>query len=53
MEVSKEELIVWIEQARKKLDSSIENQEDYPHIYENSVALDRLIEAYLTMGHKK
>ena len=51
MEISKEELVVCIEQARKKLDGSIENGEDYRYIYENSVELDRLIEIYIAMEY--
>lgn len=51
MEISKEELVVCIERARKKLDGSIANRDDYHCIYENSVALDRLIEVYIGMGY--
>ena len=51
MEISKEELVVCIERARKKLDGSIANRDDYRCVYENSVALDRLIEVYITMGY--
>ena len=39
MEISKEELVVCIERARKKLDGSIANKDDYRYIYENSIAL--------------
>ena len=34
MEISKEELVVCIERARKKLDGSIANKDDYRYIYE-------------------
>ena len=51
MEISKEELVVCIEQARKKLDGSIENGEDYRYIYENSIALDSLLEIYISMEY--
>lgn len=51
MEISKEELVLLIEKARKKLDGSIANGEDYSYIYENSVELDRLIEIYIAMGY--
>ena len=49
MEISKEELVVCIEQARKKLDGSIENGEDYRYIYEKSVELAPLIEMHIAM----
>lgn len=51
MEISKEELVLLIEGARKKVDGSIEKGEDYRYIYENSVELDRLIEIYIAMGY--
>ena len=50
MEISKEELVVCIEKARKKLEDSIEGAE-YSYIYENSVELDRLIEIYIAMEY--
>ena len=43
---AKEELKRDIEQARERLDSSIERRENYDAIYQNSVELDRLIELY-------
>jgi len=51
MEISKEELVVCIERARKKLDGSIANKDDYRYIYENSIALDRLLEIYISMEY--
>ena len=51
MEISKEELVVCIERARKKLDGSIANKDDYRYVYEKSVELDRLIEIYIAMGY--
>ena len=51
MEISKEELVVCIEKARKKLECSIEDGEEYCYVYENSVELDRLIEIYIAMGY--
>ena len=51
MEISKEELVVCIELARKKLDGSIANKDDYRYIYENSIALDRLLEIYISMEY--
>ena len=51
MEISKEELVVCIETARKKLEDSIEGGAEYSYIYENSVELDRLIEIYIAMGY--
>ena len=52
MEISKEELVVCIEKARKKLEDSIEGGAEYSYIYENSVELDRLIEIYIAMKMK-
>ena len=51
MEISKEELVVCIEKARKKLEGSIADGEDYSYVYANSVELDRLIEVYIAMGY--
>ena len=51
MEISKEELVVCIEKARKKLEDSIEGGAEYSYIYENSVELDRLIEIYIAMEY--
>ena len=47
MGISKEELVQKIEAARKKLNRSIENGEEYKTVYQYSVELDHLIEAYL------
>ena len=51
MEISKEELVVCIEKARKKLEDSIEGGAECSYIYENSVELDRLIEIYIAMEY--
>ena len=51
MEISKEELVTCIEKARRKLEGSIEDGEEYCYVYENSVELDRLIEIYIAMGY--
>ncbi|MCI8659658.1 MAG: Spo0E family sporulation regulatory protein-aspartic acid phosphatase [Lachnospiraceae bacterium] len=50
MKGAKEELVRNIEQARERLDNSIEKKEDYESIYQNSVDLDRLIEQYIASG---
>lgn len=50
MTVSKEELIAQIEQARQKLNLSIDSKEHYDIIYKNSVELDVLIEQYMVAG---
>ena len=50
MRISKEELTKKIEEARHKLNSSIEKKEHYEEIYENSVKLDQLIEQYVVAG---
>lgn len=47
MGISKEELVQKIETAREKLNRSIENGEEYKAVYQYSVELDHLIEAYL------
>ena len=47
MGISKEELVQKIEAARKKLNRSIENGEEYKTVYQYSVELDHLIETYL------
>lgn len=47
MKISKDELIWQIEQSREKLNNSIDLQETYDSIYENSVELDHLIELYM------
>lgn len=50
MMISKEELIIEIEQARQKLDNSIDAKENYEDIYQNSTELDNLIEKYIVSG---
>lgn len=47
----KEQLIEMIEEARKKLNKSIEAKEDYETIYKHSIELDRLIEQYIVAGY--
>lgn len=51
MKRSREELIALIEEARKMMDSSIEEKEDYDKIYQYSVELDQLIEQYIVSGY--
>ena len=48
--MTREELIIRIEEARKKLDQSIDQKEKYEVIYEHSVELDGLIEQYIVSG---
>lgn len=48
--MSKEELIHDIEEAREKLNVSIE-QKDEDVIYHRSVELDKLIEQYIAAGY--
>ena len=43
---SREELVNRIEEARKRLNGSIDGKEAYDLIYRYSVELDRLIEVY-------
>lgn len=50
MMISKEELKIEIEQARQKLNSSIDAKENYEAIYQNSTMLDNLIEKYIVSG---
>ena len=50
MKMSKEELVISIEEARKKLNNSIDGNETYEEIYKKSVTLDRLIEQYIVSG---
>lgn len=47
MGISKEELVQKIETAREKLNRSMETGEEYKTVYQYSVELDYLIEAYL------
>ncbi len=51
MDMAKEELIQAIEQARRALDKSIDLNEGYEVIYQNSVTLDRLIAQYIACGY--
>lgn len=50
MNISKEELVVSIEEAREKLNKSIEEKENYELIYKHSIELDHLIEQYIVSG---
>ena len=40
-----------LQKARRKLEGSIEDGEEYCYVYEKSVELDRLIEIYIAMGY--
>ena len=51
MTVSKEELITKIEEARQRLNNSIDSKKEYEIIYNNSVELDLLIEQYMVAGY--
>ncbi|PNV61453.1 hypothetical protein C0033_14285 [Clostridium sp. chh4-2] len=51
MTVSKEELIAEIEEARQRLNYSIDSKREYEIIYKNSVELDLLIEQYMVAGY--
>ena len=51
MEISKEELVACIEKARRKMEGSNEEGEEYCYVYENRVERDRLIEIYNAMGY--
>ena len=48
---SREELVNQIEEARKRLNGSIDEKEAYDLIYQYSVELDRLIEQYMEAGY--
>ena len=48
---SREELVNQIEEARKRLNVSIDGKEAYDLIYQYSVELDRLIEQYMEAGY--
>lgn len=50
MNISKEELAVSIEEAREKLNKSIDSKETYEIIYQHSIELDHLIEQYIGAG---
>ena len=45
--ISKEELICKIEEARDKLNRSIDTEQDSGTVYKRSVELDQLIEQYI------
>ena len=45
--ISKEELIYKIEEARDKLNRSIDTEQDSSTVYKRSVELDQLIEQYI------
>ena len=49
--IPKEELISKIEEARDKLNRSIDTEEDSNTIYKRSVELDQLIEQYIVAGY--
>lgn len=51
MACTKEELIQKIESARMILNKSIDEKKQYDEVYQNSVALDRLIEQYIVAGY--
>ncbi len=48
--LTRDELIVRIESARKKLNQSIDEKRRYEEIYQDSVRLDELIEQYIVAG---
>lgn len=48
---ARDELVEKIEEARRKLNDSIDSKEDYDVIYRYSVELDRLIEQYIVAGY--
>ena len=45
--LTRDELIVQIESARRKLNQSIDEKRRYEEIYQDSVRLDELIEQYI------
>ncbi len=51
MAKAKEELIKEIEQARERLNRSIDNREKYGTIYQYSVELDQLLNQYVVAGY--
>lgn len=51
MAVSKEELKSKIEEARDRLNFSIDRKQDYKSIYQISVELDQLIVNYMEAGY--
>ncbi len=50
MNTKKEKLIADIENARARLNESIESKQDYKIIYRNSRELDLLLEQYIAFG---
>lgn len=48
--LEKQSLIEKIEQARQKLNDSIDTKKDYDIIYQYSVELDHLLEQYIVAG---
>lgn len=48
---AKEELVEKIEKVRKKMDQSIEQQEEFRKIYRYSVELDQLLNQYIVAGY--
>lgn len=51
MVISKEELVMRIEDARQKLNESINENDEYNDIYQHSIELDQLIEQYIVAGY--
>ncbi len=49
--ISKEELIYKIEEARDKLNRSIDTEQDSGTVNKRSVELDQLIEQYIVAGY--
>ncbi len=49
--MTREELVSKIEESRKKLDTSIDNHDNYDEIYKYSIELDGLIEEYIVAGY--
>lgn len=49
--IPKDELICKIEEARERLNRSIDIKEDSDTIYERSVELDHWIELYIAAGY--
>ena len=48
---SREELVNQIEEARKRLNGSLDGKEAYDLIYQYSVELDRVREQYMDAGY--
>lgn len=51
MVISKDELVKRIENARQKLNESINENDEYKEIYQHSIELDQLIEEYIVAGY--